>query len=182
MDLSDQSSFSYLIFSDERNLKESKAMTLTERWGYILAVICYAPLPVITAAPQAPAQQPQPPVQTRTVLSQPLPSLRGDHLSVQVVRVRYAPGQSSQPHSHPCPVIVYVLEGAVRMQVQDSASSRPGPVTTYRAGESFYEAPNGRHLVSVNASQSQPATFTATFVCDHATQLSLPLHAKEDRP
>lgn len=154
-------------------------MTLMERWGYVLAVICYAPLPVIPPAPQAPVPPQQPAVQTRTVLSHPLPALKADHLSVHVVRVRYAPGQSSQPHSHPCPVIGYVLEGAVRMQVQDPDAAHPGPVTVYRAGDSFYEAPNGNHLVSANASQSEPATFLATFVCDHPATLTTPVHPSE---
>jgi len=157
-------------------------MNLTERWGYILAVICYAPLPVIANPSQAVAQTPQQPVQVETVLSHTLPPLKGDHLSVQVVRVRYAPGQSSLPHSHPCPVIGYVLEGSVRMQVQDPSASHPGPVTIYRAGESFYEAPNGRHLVSANASQTQPAIFTATFVCDHSAPLTAPIHPDPAHP
>jgi quercetin dioxygenase-like cupin family protein len=29
----------------------------------------------------------------------------------------------------------------------------------YKAGESFYEAPNGVHLVSANASSSEPPEF-----------------------
>lgn len=150
-------------------------MSFTERWAYLLAIICYAPLPIVTIpAPQAPPEHHEPAARSQPVLSQSLPHLNGDHLSVQVVRVRYAPGESSQPHSHPCPVVGYVLEGAVRMQVHDPASATPGPVTTYHAGESFYESPNGRHLLSANASQSEPVVFLATFVCDHPTPLTVP--------
>jgi len=89
-----------------------------------------------------------------------------------MVKVSYGPGESSPPHSHPCPVIGYVLEGAVRMQVQPMGASDPEPAHVYRAGDGFYESPNGRHLLSANASQSEPATFLATFVCDHATDLT----------
>jgi quercetin dioxygenase-like cupin family protein len=63
--------------------------------------------------------------------------------------------------------------------VQDPAASRPGPATIYRAGDSFYESPNGRHLVSANASQSESATFLATFVCDHPTPLTVPVSPTE---
>lgn len=151
-------------------------MTLIERWAYVLAVICYAPLPS-TAPPSSQAQPSQhepATTQVRTVISQRLPHLKGDNLQLQVVQVHYKPGESSRPHSHPCPVIGYVLEGAVRMQVQAPGSSQPGPVTIYRAGDSFYEDPNGQHLVSANASQTEPAIFLATFVCDHSTPLTVP--------
>ncbi len=142
------------------------------RWTYIFALICYAPIPAVT---QVPAPPKPPADQVQTVLSQPLPSFKGEHMTVEVVRVHYAPGQSTPAHSHPCPVMGYVLEGAVRMQVQAPATSQPGPVTVYRAKDSFYEAPNGRHLVSANASQTEPATFLATFLCDHPTPLVVPV-------
>ena len=152
-------------------------VTLIERWAYVLAVICYAPLPPrqlhINPAAGPPAQH-GPAAQIQTVLSQPLPPLKGDNLKVQVVQVLYAPGGSSQPHSHPCPVIGYVLEGAVRMQVKG------GEEKIYRAGESFYEAPNGVHLVSANASKSLPARFLATFVCDHQAPLTSPVSTSHE--
>jgi quercetin dioxygenase-like cupin family protein len=44
-----------------------------------------------------------------------------------------------------------VLEGAIRSQVND------GPVTTYKAGQSFSELPGDRHAVSANASETEPA-------------------------
>lgn len=40
------------------------------------------------------------------------------------------------------------------------------PEKVYRAGESFYEAPNSEHAVSANASASEPVTFVAFFICD----------------
>ena len=42
----------------------------------------------------------------------------------------------------------------------------------YRAGESFYEAPNSVHLVSANASDRDPVRFLAYFTCDHDAPLS----------
>jgi quercetin dioxygenase-like cupin family protein len=94
--------------------------------------------------------------------------MQGNHLKVTVVEVNYPPGGSSAPHSHPCPVIGYVLDGALRTQVKGE------PERVYTAGESFYEAANGVHQVSANASDTAPAKFLAYFVCDHETPLSVP--------
>lgn len=102
----------------------------------------------------------------RVALSQPLPKLNGDHLKATLVEVHYGPGEASPQHSHPCAVIGYVVEGALRTQVKGE------PEAIYKAGESFYEAPNGVHVVSANASQTEPAAFIAYFVCDHDTPLS----------
>jgi quercetin dioxygenase-like cupin family protein len=103
----------------------------------------------------------------RVALSQALPKLNGDHLKATVVEVHYGPGEFSPTHSHPCAVIGYVVEGALRTQVKGE------PEAIYKAGESFYEAPNGVHIVSANASRTEPATFIAYFVCDHNTPLSV---------
>ena len=50
----------------------------------------------------------------------------------------------------PDPPLIYatVLEGASRSQVND------GPVTTYKAGESWSKLPGDRHAVSANASDA----------------------------
>ena len=103
----------------------------------------------------------------QTAFSHDLPRLHGSHLKVTVVEVRYDPGESSPPHSHPCPVIAHVIEGTIRTQVKGH------PEAIYKAGESFYEAPNGVHVISANASGKKPAKFIAYFVCDHDTPLSV---------
>ena len=102
----------------------------------------------------------------RVVFSQALPKLDGDDLKATVVEVNYGPGESSPAHTHPCPVIGYVVEGAIRTQVKGESEM------IYRAGESFYEAPNGIHAVSANASKAERAKFVAYFVCDRQTPLS----------
>ena len=91
------------------------------------------------------------------------------HLRATVVEVNYAPGEADKPHSHPCTVIGYVAEGAIRFQVKGGA-----PEAVYKAGESFYEPPNGVHQVSANASDKEPAKLIAFFVCDHETPLTVP--------
>jgi quercetin dioxygenase-like cupin family protein len=114
-----------------------------------------------------PGESPAPEARVRTVFSQALPQMDPTHLQVTTVEVTYPPGGSSTPHSHPCPVIGYVLKGAVRMQVKGGTES------IYRVGDSFYEAPNGVHMVSANASKKEPATFLAYFICDHSGPLSV---------
>lgn len=105
---------------------------------------------------------------SRLAFSHALPALNGKKLVVNVVEVTYAPGEASPPHSHPCPVIAYVADGEIRSQVEGQAES------VFKAGDSFYEAPNGVHAVSGNASQTRPAKLLAIFVCDHAAPLSAP--------
>ena len=61
------------------------------------------------------------------------------------------------------------LRGAIRSQVND------GPVTTYKAGQSFSELPGDRHSVSANASETKPAKLLAVFVVDtNETELTIP--------
>ena len=153
-------------------------MAASDSWAYIFALILYAPIHVEAAVvmpPQGAAPKPAQTARSRNVISQPLPKLNGDQLTVHVVEVRFGPGEQSQPHTHPCPVIGYVLEGAVRMQVKG------GEEKIYHVGESFYEAPNGVHLLSANASQTMPAHFLATFVCDHQAPLSSPAPADQGK-
>lgn len=101
--------------------------------------------------------------------SHTLPQLDGSHLRAIVVEVNYAPGEADKPHSHPCTVIGYVAQGAIRFQVKGGA-----PEAVYKAGESFYEAPNGVHQVSANASDKEPAKLIAFFICDHEGPLTVP--------
>lgn len=105
---------------------------------------------------------------TRLVISKTLPRLNGEHLQVKVVEVSYGPGESSPAHSHPCAVIGYVVEGSYRTQVKGEAE------VVYHAGQSFYEAPNGVHQLSANASEDQPVKFTAMFVCESDIPVSGP--------
>jgi quercetin dioxygenase-like cupin family protein len=103
---------------------------------------------------------------SRTTFTHALPALNGSSLTVNIVEVSYGPGAASPVHNHPRPVIGYVLTGAVRSQVKGQ------PPAVYTTGESFYEPPNGVHLVAANSSNIRPAKFIAIFVCDHHAPLS----------
>ena len=129
-----------------------------------LAIACMSAAAAFAIGVQTNSSKPQ----VHLAFDQKLPGMNGTQLQAQGVVVSYAPGGSSSPHSHPCPVIGYVLEGTLRTQVKG------GPEAIYKAGESFYEPPNGVHLVSANASQTEPLRFLAIFVCDHPGPLSVP--------
>jgi len=102
------------------------------------------------------------------VLSQKLPAMDGVNLTVKLIDVTYAPGAASRPHSHPCVVVGYVVDGAIVSQVKREAEG------TYPAGKAFYEAPNGVHAVSKNASATTPSKLLAVFICDKEGPLSVP--------
>ncbi len=87
--------------------------------------------------------------------------------TLTVVTVNYAPGGKSGAHHHAGSVFAYVLSGAIR-----SENSATGPVKVYKAGESFFEPPGSKHLISENASTTEPASLLAVFVADDGAQLT----------
>jgi quercetin dioxygenase-like cupin family protein len=139
------------------------ALSLSPRLSSVYAGASYA-----TPAKANPVQA-SPAGNQTAPFSHELPPLDGSHLKATVVEVNYAPGEADKPHSHPCTVIGYVAQGAIRFQVKGGA-----PEAVYKAGESFYEPPNGVHQVSANASDKEPARLIAFFVCDHETKLTVP--------
>lgn len=94
------------------------------------------------------------------VFDRTLPNVPGK--SMKGVLVEYQPGGSNPAHTHPKSAFIYatVLEGAIRSKIND------GPEKVYRAGESWAEVPGDHHVVSANASDTQPARLLAVFVVD----------------
>ena len=103
--------------------------------------------------------------EVKPVRVEQLPNVPGQTLTAVVVT--YAPGGKSGAHHHAGSVFAYVLSGAIR-----SETSMTGPVKVYKAGESFFEPPGSTHLVSENASATEPASLLAVFVADDGAQLT----------
>ena len=103
--------------------------------------------------------------QVKPVIAEKLPNVPGKTLTAVVVS--YAPGGKSAKHRHAGSVFAYVLSGAIR-----SENSATGPARVYKAGESFFEPPGSEHLVSENASATEPASLLAVFVADDGAQLT----------
>ena len=75
-----------------------------------------------------------------------------------VEKVVLAPGEVVPAHRHNADVFAYVLEGSIITRVEG------GEARTVHAGEVFYESPTDLHLVSRNASTTQPTTLLVFFV------------------
>ncbi len=93
-----------------------------------------------------------------------LPNVPGKR--VTIVRVSYGPGGFSRPHRHSGSVAAYITRGEIRSQLGG------GPVETFGVGQSFFEPPGSTHLVSANASMTEPAELIAVFVADEGAQLT----------
>ena len=86
-----------------------------------------------------------------------------------MITVEYAPGGSDPIHRHNAAAFVYVLEGAVVMQVKGGKPVTLGP------GETFYEGPNDIHIVGRNASNTKPAKFLVFLIKDPGTPVFVPV-------
>src|SRR6267143_6362159 len=82
--------------------------------------------------------------------------------SLVAVEVSYPPGGASAPHRHSDSAFIfaYVVSGQIASQVEGQSEH------IYRAGECWYETPGAHHLISRNASNTQPAKLLAVFVAD----------------
>ncbi len=101
------------------------------------------------------------------LLTKDLAGLNGKEAAM--LTVEYAPGASSSKHRHNANTFVYVLEGSIVMQVDGGKAVTLGP------GQTFYESPDDVHVVSKNASDSQPAKFLVFFVKDKGASSLVPV-------
>ncbi len=82
------------------------------------------------------------------LLAKDVPEFAGKEITVATVE--YLPGGASASHRHHAHVVVYVLEGRYATQVAGGERLVLGP------GETFYENPADEHVVSENASATEP--------------------------
>ena len=84
--------------------------------------------------------------------------LDGKAASATVLEVTFEPGQKDTPHRHAGPVFGYVLEGEYEHALDDE------PVTTYKAGDTFYEPSGCVHRVTRNPSARQKTRLLAVIL------------------
>jgi quercetin dioxygenase-like cupin family protein len=130
----------------------------------IVAAALLASRTILDAAPPASAGV------VHRVLSHPLPSQPGT--DVTVITVDYPPGGSTPPHEHPGYEYAYVLEGAVTSQLDDHKE------VTYKKGEMWTERPHEHHMVSKNASTTEPARLLVFLIVPHGVPLVTMLPVK----
>jgi len=121
----------------------------------LLMAAVFAALSISAASAAEP-----PPGKVTVVFDRPIPNIPGK--SMRGVVVEYGPGAASPAHTHPKTAFIYatVLEGSFRIQVKGQ------PEKIYNVGEIYVEEPGSVHLVSANASDTQPARLLAVFVLD----------------
>jgi quercetin dioxygenase-like cupin family protein len=117
-----------------------------------------APLCATGAAAASPLDKVEP------IGSYALPNVPGKR--VTIVRVFYGPGGFTRAHRHAGSVTAYITKGEIRSQLGG------GPLETFKVGQSFFEPPGSTHLVSANASNTEPAELIAVFVADEGAQLT----------
>src|SRR5918993_758376 len=100
-----------------------------------------------------------------------LANVPGQTLTAEVVD--YPAGGKSSIHHHAGSVFAYVLTGRIRSQ-----NSATGAARIYKAGETFFEPAGSDHLVSENASASQPASLLAIHIAADGAELTKPGNAK----
>ena len=91
-----------------------------------------------------------------------------------ILTVDYLPGGASLPHRHDADVFVYVLTGAVVMQLAG------GEPVTLHAGDTFYEGPQDIHVRSANPDPRVPAKLLVFMVKDLGRPVSRPAQAPEE--
>ncbi len=131
---------------------------MSTRRSLLQALVAFLAIPRATAA-QA--------VAARVVHRQPL-APPFDAFDANFVEVTIPPGASSSAHRHSGMVLGYVLEGEFKFGVNGEAPR------TLRAGETFYEAPDGVHTTSESASPDRPAKVLAIIVGEKGKPLTTP--------
>lgn len=126
--------------------------------GAIIAVAA-ASMPVNNAAQAERSVKP--------LFEKDLNAYAGNALLLSVAEVTFPPGTSTK-HRHPGPTFVYVLEGAVEIELEGK------PAKVYRAGESFYEEPHELHASTRNLSQTEPAKILAYQLSHKGEPLTTP--------
>ena len=84
--------------------------------------------------------------------------LDGKDARVTVEEVAIEPGGQVRPHRHSGPVFGYVLEGEYEHALDDD------PVTTYKAGDTFYEPSGCVHRVTRNPDARQRTRLLAVIL------------------
>jgi quercetin dioxygenase-like cupin family protein len=127
----------------------------------------------IAAVARVAAQEPGPARAGPTVLLEaPLADAPGKNLVVVELAFAPNPRPPSTPehhprgHRHPGSVYVYVTQGTVRLGVEGQ------PVQVVREGGSFFEAVGAHHIITENASATEPARAIAVMIVPEGEPLT----------
>jgi quercetin dioxygenase-like cupin family protein len=133
-----------------------------KRWRKLMIIS------LLFAASVPPSMQPQETFRAKELLQKDLHAYAGGELVLSVGEMTIAPGASGSRHRHPGPTFVYVLEGAVEIELEGA------PAQVYRAGEAFYENPQQLHISTKNGSKAEPARILVYHLSHKGEPLTLP--------
>ena len=129
---------------------------------------------IAAGAPLAAQESVPPRAGPPVLLSAPLVDAPGKNLVVVELNFPPNPNPASTPehhprgHHHPGSVYVYVTDGAVRLGVEGQ------PVQVVEAGDSFFEAVGAHHIITENASATEPARAIAVMIVPEGEPLVTP--------
>jgi quercetin dioxygenase-like cupin family protein len=83
--------------------------------------------------------------------------------TIDARQIAFAPGQETGRHTHPCPVVGYIVSGTAEMEIEGQ------PAQSLPAGSTFYEPADTVIARFDNASQAEPMVFVA-FYLQHGEQ------------
>ena len=128
---------------------------------------CAAPLAALALMVSASAFAHEPSEKVTVLQDEMLKNVPGK--KALMIEVDYQPGQSSIAHKHDGTTMAYVISGEITSQVKGQ------PAKTYKAGEFWYEPAGSEHMVSKNASATQPARLLAFMVLATDEKVLIPL-------
>jgi quercetin dioxygenase-like cupin family protein len=113
-----------------------------------LTLLCSFAAVAVAVCGSQPLRAQQQPIKRTDLLKTELTEMKDSEMNVWVADV--APGAATGRHTHPTPRFVYVVEGAVVLEMDGR------PSQTFKAGQAFVEMPNQVHNFR-NASTTDPA-------------------------
>lgn len=113
-----------------------------------LPVLCLFAGVAVAVIGTQPLRGQQQPIKRTDLLKAELTEMKDSEMNVWVADV--APGAATGRHTHPTPRFVYVVEGAVVLEMDGK------PAQTFKAGQAFVEIANQVHNFR-NASKTEPA-------------------------
>lgn len=111
--------------------------------------------------------RPQESFRVTALLQKDISSYAGSDMLLSVGEITLAPSASGTRHRHPGPTFVYVLEGAVEVELEGTSAK------VYHAGETFYEDPHQLHISTKNVSKTEPARILAYHLSHKGEPLTL---------
>ncbi|MDR3619643.1 MAG: cupin domain-containing protein [Paludisphaera borealis] len=102
-------------------------------------------------------------------------TLDGKKAQFTMTEVAYEPGQGSDPHRHPGPILGYVLEGEYEFGINDQDSK------ILKVGDTFYEPTGTLHRVSRNPSATGRTRVLAVSVSPQGAKRAAPAKPKDEK-